>query len=142
MSINLYVGGFAPTAGTGVNGSDGGWGVCPPYTIYSKLARITVPSKIFAFLDMREDRVNWSNFMQMMDGYPNDPSKYTLGDLPGMYHGGAAGFSFTDGHSEVHKWKDSRTTPPMGPIQPNAPSFSCPGNKDVAWLQDASTRPQ
>ncbi len=25
-------------------------------------------------------------------------------DLPASYHNGAAGFSFADGHSEIHKW--------------------------------------
>ena len=139
MSINLYMGGFAPQAGTGVIGTDGGWGVCPPFTIYSKLSRITVPSKLFVFLDMREDIINWSNFMQMMAGYPDNPSLYSLGDLPGFYHGGACGFSFADGHSEVHKWKDPRTTPPL---YSNPGDIKCAGNKDVAWLQEASTRPQ
>ena len=144
MSINLYVGGFAPQVGIDPipNGTDGHWGVAPPFTVYTKLSKITVPSKIFVFLDMREDRINWSNFMQMMAGYPNNPSQYSLGDLPAFYHAGACGFSFADGHSEIHKWRDSRTTPPMGPINPNAPSFSSPRNMDVAWLQDASTRLQ
>ena len=36
---------------------------------------IKKPSKIFVFLDMREDSVNWSNFLQFMDGYdPYEPS--------------------------------------------------------------------
>jgi prepilin-type N-terminal cleavage/methylation domain-containing protein/prepilin-type processing-associated H-X9-DG protein len=30
-------------------------------------------------------------------------------ELPGSDHNGACGMSFADGHSEVHKWKDSRT---------------------------------
>jgi prepilin-type N-terminal cleavage/methylation domain-containing protein/prepilin-type processing-associated H-X9-DG protein len=143
MSMNLYVGGFAPMIGVDPlpGGTDGGWSFAHPYRIYNKLASINVPSKIFVFLDMREDRVNWSNFMTIMDGYsPPDPSRYQLGDLPGMYHGQACGFSFADGHSELHRWRDGRTMPPLGPIQPLAPSFSCAGNPDVAWLQDVSTR--
>jgi len=144
MSMNLYVGGFAPVRGvdTPPNGTDGHWPWAAPFTIYTKLSKINIPSKIFVFLDMREDRVNWSNFMTMMNGYPNDPLQYHLGDLPGMYHALACGFSFADGHSEIHKWRDRRTTPPMGPINPDAPSFASPRNVDVAWLQDASTRPK
>jgi prepilin-type processing-associated H-X9-DG protein len=81
--------------------------------------------------------------MTIMSGYsPTDASLYTLGDLPGMYHGGACSFTFADGHSEIKKWRDPRTTPPMGPITPSAPDISCPGNPDVAWLQHVSTRPQ
>jgi prepilin-type N-terminal cleavage/methylation domain-containing protein len=30
-------------------------------------------------------------------------------DYPANYHNFACGFSFGDGHSEIHKWKDSRT---------------------------------
>jgi prepilin-type N-terminal cleavage/methylation domain-containing protein len=142
MSMNLYVGGFAPVIGvdTPPSGTDGHWPFAARFTIFSKLSMIKEAAKIFVFLDMREDRVNWSNFMTVMDGYPNDPSKYQLGDLPGMYHHRACGFSFADGHSEIHKWRDSRTIPPLGPIDPLAPSFQCPYNKDVAWLQDVSTR--
>jgi len=143
MSMNLYVGGFAPDRGGGRCGTGGGWSFADPYRIYCTIASINVPSKIFVFLDMREDRVNWSNFMTIMDGYmPTDPSKYQLGDLPGMYHNFACGFSFTDGHCEMKKWRDSRTIPPLGPIEPLSPSFNCPNNVDVAYLQDISTRPK
>jgi len=146
MSMNLYMGGFAPDKNSGqVEGNDGGWGWADGYKIYSKLSTIDFPNKIFVFLDMREDRVNWSNFMAMMQGYSPttpDPSQYMLGDLPGFYHHFACGFSFADGHSELHKWHDPRTTPPLGPIQPDAPPFACAGDRDVAYLQDVATRPK
>lgn len=143
MSMNLYVGGFAPRPGVDPlpNGTHGGWPWAEGFMIYPKMSSITEPSKIFVFLDMREDRVNWSNFMTIMSGYhPRDPSRYMLGDLPGMYHNLGCGFSFADGHSEVHRWKDGRTTPPMGPILPIAPDIAVPGSVDVAYLQDISTR--
>lgn len=45
------------------------------------------------------------------DGYfwtsiPNPivPRAGDWADLPASYHGGAAGFSLADGHSEIHKW--------------------------------------
>jgi prepilin-type N-terminal cleavage/methylation domain-containing protein len=145
MSMNLYVGGFAPVPKNNEPlpfGTDGGWPWADGYRIYPKTSLINVPSKIFVFLDMREDRVNWSNFMTMMSGYPNDASQYQLGDLPGMYHNLACGFSFSDGHSEIHRWRDNRTIPPMGPVDPLAGSFACAGNVDVAFLQDISTRPK
>ncbi len=146
MSMNLYVGGFAPVPGTDPlpAGTDGGWAWAHPYKIYTKLTSIEYPSAIFVFLDMREDRINWSNFMTMMDGYgaPPNPGAYQLGDLPGFYHNRGCGFSFADGHSEMHRWTDGRTTPPLGPLNPNAPSFAAPYDKDVAWLQQAATRPR
>jgi prepilin-type processing-associated H-X9-DG protein len=146
MSMNLYVGGFAPNIAMGdplPGGTDGHWAFAAPYTIFSKLHGIKEPSKIFVFLDMREDRINWSNFMSIMDGYyPKNPALYTLGDLPAFYHNRSCGFSFADGHSEIHPWRDARTMPPMGPINPLSPPFASPGNVDVAWLQEASTRPK
>jgi len=140
MSMNLYMGGFAPDAGTVQAGNDGGWTFADDYRIFSKLSQIDKPSMMFVFLDMREDRVNWSNFMTMTYGYnPSDPSMYQLGDLPGFYHNLGCGFSFADGHSEMHRWRDPRTIPPLGPINPSAPPFSCANNVDVDWLQQHST---
>jgi prepilin-type N-terminal cleavage/methylation domain-containing protein len=138
MSMNLYVGGF--------DGTDGGWPWADPFRIYTKLPEITVPTKIFVFLDMREDSVNWGNFMTCMEGYaPPDPSQYSFdGDYPGMYHHLACGFSFADGHSELKRWRDARTTPPLtAGANPLFSVFSqSPGNQDVEWLQDHSTRPK
>jgi len=136
MSMNLYVGGF--------DGTDGNWPWAHPYRIYDKLPAIDFPSKIFVFLDMREDSVNWGNFMTCMEGYaPNNPSQYCFdGDYPGMYHHLACGFSFADGHSELRRWRDSRTTPPLTVgANPLFDQFTTsPDNQDVAWLQDHSTR--
>jgi prepilin-type N-terminal cleavage/methylation domain-containing protein/prepilin-type processing-associated H-X9-DG protein len=145
MSMNLYVGGFAPPLGsTDPCGNDGGWPFADPYNVYCKTFAITVPSYVFVFLDMREDTVNWSNFMSDMSGYtPNDPTQYSwTTDLPGMYHNRAAGFSFADGHCEMKKWLDNRTTPPLN--DPNTPVFAAAqqGNVDIAWMQLHSTRPK
>jgi prepilin-type N-terminal cleavage/methylation domain-containing protein len=136
MSMNLYVGGF--------DGTDGGWGWAEPYRIFTKLPDIYNADKIFVFLDMREDSVNWGNFMTCMSGYsPADPSQYCFdGDFPGMYHHFACGFSFADGHSELKRWRDPRTMPPL--TQGANPLFdqfsSSPDNLDIGWLQDHSTR--
>ena len=46
--------------------------------------------------------------------------------------------AFADGHSEIHKWKDPRTTPPLTTeLELNVPS---PNNQDVYWMQEHSTR--
>jgi prepilin-type processing-associated H-X9-DG protein len=31
----------------------------------------------------------------------------TWGDYPAALHNGACGFAFSDGHSEIHKWKNN-----------------------------------
>jgi hypothetical protein len=136
MSMNLYLGGWG--------GTDGNWGTqVSNYRYYFKLSEITdpPPTKMFVFLDMREDSIDMGNFATNMRGFsPNNPNAYGFFDLPGSYHGGANGFSFGDGHSEMKKWVDERTRPPMRKNKLVRDVKPSPGNPDVAWLQDRSTR--
>jgi prepilin-type processing-associated H-X9-DG protein len=139
MAMNMYLGGFA--------GTDGGWPSAQAFCLYTKLTEINGglptpgPAKLFVFLDMREDCINWGNFMTDMTGYPNNPATYSFsGDYPGRYHQRAASFAFADGHGEVHQWQDPRTTPPSFSAPPG--STPSPRNPDIAWLQDHSTRPK
>ena len=143
MVMNLYLGGFKGS-GTGVF-DDKAW------RLYLKYPQLSIPGadKIFVFLDEREDAINWGNFFTDMTGYPTstkptNPGAYMLDDMPGPYHGNACGFSFADGHSEIKKWRDSRTTPPLKPeslIFNGTSGMPSPRNQDVAWLQDHATRP-
>jgi prepilin-type N-terminal cleavage/methylation domain-containing protein len=136
MSMNVFLGGWG--------GTDGYWG--PPfgaYHIYMKQTDLVDPgpTKVFVFLDMREDSIDMGNFGTRMAGWPDQPDNYGFFDLPGFYHNLACGFSFADGHSEIKRWLDGRTTPPIvqgGLVDDN---FDSPGNPDVAWLQDKATRP-
>lgn len=137
MSMNLYLGGWG--------GTDGGWGgAVSNYKIFRKLSDILDPSptKCFVLLDMREDSIDMGNFATDMNGYPATPGSYGFWDMPGIYHNLACGFSFADGHSEIKKWRDSRTTPPIVPGGQYNDRVSSANNKDVAWLQDHSTRPK
>jgi len=145
MSMNLFVGGFAPMPGGGPSGTDGGWAWAAPYRVFPKGASIVQPSKIFVFLDMREDRVNWSNFMMDMAGYyPNNPSAFKWGsDMPGFYHNRGCGFSMADGHSEMRRWIDGRTMPAIstsGNDPTGGADIPAPGSADIAWMQDRATR--
>ena len=141
MSMNMYVGGF--------DGTDWGW-TPENYRAYLKLSDLSnqdgPPDKIFIFLDEREDAINWGNYGTAMDGYsPFNPGLYQFWqDLPGFYHHRAAGFSFADGHSEIHRWRDDRTMPPLQPETSTSVNdiFHVPGDVDVAWMQDHSTRPK
>ena len=140
MSMNLFVGGFDGVAG------DSGWPAM--YRVYLKLSQLTSPGgppdKIFIFLDEREDCINWGNYMTDMSGYnPLNPSLYRFSeDLPAYYHNRGCGFSFADGHSELHRWLDPRTTPPMVYGVAEDWSLDVPRDVDVAWLQDHTTRPK
>jgi len=97
------------------------------------------PSRTWVLLDEREDSINDGFFVVSMDGYPNLATTKMV-DYPAGYHNKAGGFSFADGHSEIHKWRDARTVPPLKPgvpLQLNVPQSK---NADIYWLQDNSTR--
>jgi len=139
MSMNIFLGGWA--------GTYGNWdlvmgGVWSDYRIYLKQSDLLNPgpSKIFVFLDMREDSIDMGNFATCMAGWPDQPDRYSFFDLPGYYHHRAGGFSFADGHSEIRRWRDDRTMPPLVHGGMVNDWFSSPDNPDVAWLQDHTTR--
>ena len=94
------------------------------------------------FLDERPETLSESVFYLSMSGYPDQPNAMSFYDYPGQYHNGAGSLSFADGHTELRKWKDSRTTPPrLTPSGPGYPSpAASPNNPDLLWLQDRSTR--
>ena len=57
------------------------------------------------------------------------------GDLPGSLHSGGCGFSFADGHAEVHQWK-SRTS--IYPVRYffGTVGFDAAGRQDFAWYKE------
>jgi prepilin-type N-terminal cleavage/methylation domain-containing protein len=136
MGMNLYLGGWG--------GTDGGYGCyVSDYKIYRRFNDLNDPgpTKVFVFLDMRQDSIDMGNFAVDMEGWPDLPLLYQFWDLPGFYHDHACGFSFADGHSETKRWLDSRTMPPLNPNQEIDDIYRSENNVDVAWLQDHATRP-
>ena len=114
----------------------GFWGLNSPNSVvFRKLSQMLRPgpAMTFVILDERQDSINDGYFVTEMDGYPN-PATTRIVDYPASYHCIAAGFAFGDGHSEIHKWKDPRTHPPIQTgLQLNVPS---PNNQDVTWMRD------
>jgi prepilin-type N-terminal cleavage/methylation domain-containing protein/prepilin-type processing-associated H-X9-DG protein len=119
----------------------------PPYTSRFKIILRTsdmtqpAPSGTYVLLDERADSINNGFFALMMDGFPDNPSAERIVDLPSSYHNGAGGFSFADGHSEIHRWVDPRTTPPFQSDVHLGNSMypQSPNNPDVLWLQQRAT---
>ncbi len=135
MSMSIWTGGH--------NGTDGGWG--PKWNVFTKGSSFVDPgaSMTYVLLDEREDSINDGFFVVSMDGSPygadGKASSSTLYDFPASYHNRAGGFSFADGHSEIHRWTDSRTMPPIKKgVTPAASSAT--DNKDHRWMQEHSTR--
>jgi prepilin-type processing-associated H-X9-DG protein len=137
VSMNNWVGGNGDVPPN--KDFRGYWGQGAPWVVFRKLGQMLNPgpAMTFVLLDERQDSINDGYFVTEMDGYPSLAST-KLVDYPASYHNNAAGFSFADGHSEIHKWRDGRTIPPMTTtLQLNNPS---PNNVDVFWMQDHSTR--
>lgn len=111
------------------------------YRIFKKTSEIDVmgAANAWVFMDEREDSINDGLFQTDLK---NRGSAAIIVDYPASYHNRAAGLSFADGHAEIRKWRDVRTTPTLkkgGLIPLNVNS---PNNQDVLWLQERSSIPK
>ena len=141
MSMNEFVGPYNPTWNSGRNTF---W---PGYRQFLTLTEIPNPADIFVTIDEHPDSIN--------DGYIQ--TLYNVGvnllenadrwnDLPASYHCGSCGFSFADGHSEIHKWRASKATIiPVNTSNPNFPVYTTAqdGNLiyDLQWVAQRSSVP-
>jgi len=111
----------------------GTWLPASRYRLYTKDSDIVSPSQTFVFVDEHSDSINDAAFaVQMVE---EDARSGNIIDMPAAYHNGAAGFSFADGHSEIHRWVGSVIKPPVrynGTVALNIPA----GNSlnDAKWM--------
>lgn len=122
--------------------SDGPWQGQSQYKVFRKISDMTQPAPvgIWMVIDEREDRINNGFFAVSMSGFnPRNPVGFQMVDMPASYHNGAGGLSFADGHSEVHRWIDPRTRPPVRPGRNLPLTAGSPNNADVLWLMERST---
>jgi prepilin-type N-terminal cleavage/methylation domain-containing protein/prepilin-type processing-associated H-X9-DG protein len=131
MSMSIWLGGFGATLQTGSSGISS-----PPWRLFLKLTDMQDPgsSKTLLCWDEPADIINYGNFFVDMTGFPEQPRLTKFGgDKPASYHNGAGGLSFVDGHAEIKRWRDPRTT---------APGFGGTSgyNPDIVWLQERATR--
>ena len=75
----------------------------PGYRQFNKTTDFRNPSNIYVTLDEHPDSINDGYFWTSIPATIL-PRAGNWADLPASYHDGAAGFSFADGHSEIHKW--------------------------------------
>jgi prepilin-type N-terminal cleavage/methylation domain-containing protein/prepilin-type processing-associated H-X9-DG protein len=72
---------------------------------FFKMTDFTLGSLTWVFSDEHPDSIN--------DGFQCPPTSdgetTEWGDLPASYHNGACGFSYADGHSEIHRWRQGVT---------------------------------
>ncbi len=115
------------------------------FQVYRKLSAFNDPgpASTFVLLDMREDSINTGGFGVNMAGFPNQPELHGfIGfDYPASYHNESGALSFADGHSELKRWQDPRTKPPLEKGKWMALNDeNTPNNPDVRWLQEKATR--
>ena len=78
--------------------------------------------------DSIDDGILYSN--------PNSPASIGIGpftEMPSSLHSGSCGIAFADGHAEIHKWVDPRTTPPVTFSVLHNVSMTSP-NQDLMWI--------
>ena len=99
------------------------------YFTFRKASEIVRPSptQAFVFLDEHPTTLDDGYFLVVFD-------TFVWGNDPGIYHNGACGLSFADGHSEIHKWRDPDTLAETKPATPKGPH-------DVPWMQVHTSAP-
>lgn len=99
-----------------------------PYLTFGKMSDFTKvgPAQIWTFIDEDENSLNDGGF-----GVGMNTAEWI--DFPGTYHNNACGFSFADGHSEIHKWKDGSTKVIGGNVTRRAITGS---TQDWQWMRD------
>jgi len=128
--------GSEPLLGGHLNG--GGGYVSNPqgvlYLTYNKLTSINRPgpANLWVLMDEHTDSINDSSMAT-----PAVPG--WIVDYPASYHNGAGGVAFADGHSEIHKWKDDRTKPPVTGNPNSLMSKASPNNPDTQWLAERTS---
>jgi prepilin-type N-terminal cleavage/methylation domain-containing protein len=128
-----------------INAEYGEPGLDFPWIIFFKMRDVVKPGPASTLLmwDERYDTISTGNFFIDMTGFANEPgSVHWNWDYPAFYHNGAGCLSFADGHAEIHKWLDSRTTPPYEGTDwtYNGDYMASPNNQDLIWLQNHATR--
>jgi prepilin-type N-terminal cleavage/methylation domain-containing protein len=105
----------------------------PDWYKFDKVTSIIKPEPVnlWVFVDEHPDSIN--------DGWMitnvTDPNNWV--DLPASYHNRAGGFSFADGHSEIHKWQEGSTAVPVKKLQYNG--VSAPRSRDILWMIERSS---
>jgi prepilin-type N-terminal cleavage/methylation domain-containing protein/prepilin-type processing-associated H-X9-DG protein len=111
------------------------------YRIFKKTSELGPmgASLAWVFIDEREDSINDGLFQTDLK---NRGRAAVIVDYPASYHNRAAGLSFADGHAEIRKWRDPRTTPALKKGELIPLGISSPDNPDVEWLQERSSIPR
>jgi prepilin-type N-terminal cleavage/methylation domain-containing protein/prepilin-type processing-associated H-X9-DG protein len=121
----------------------GGWsGSCENTTIwqtYGKLGSLRKAANTFVIVDENPLSINDPVLCESLGATADVNGNATsdeLVDVPASYHNGACGFSFADGHSEIHKWLGTTfdTVAKHGTIMQSTLDIN-----DLRWVQFRTT---
>lgn len=127
-SMNCYFGPFSPAPGdTELKGYNHFF---PAYRQFIKLSAVPNSANFFVMVDEHPDGINDAYILN--NGDPNTLTAW--GDAPASFHNNAAGFSFADGHSEIHKWRG-----PVIPVRTYYSGWPALNRFDAQWYCEHST---
>lgn len=106
------------------------------YRVFRKTVDNRMPAQIFFFGEIHPDSLCRPMFGINMD-------LQTIYHVPGNYHGQSSNFSYTDGHTEVRRWRDGKFNNPA-PAPSNwhnhtGNNVPASGLADLAWLKEHAT---
>ncbi|MEW6156548.1 MAG: type II secretion system protein [Verrucomicrobiota bacterium] len=117
---------------------NGSWLPGSTYRTYSKLTQIVHPVKTWVLVDEHPDSINDAACAVQMAEWGAKAAQII--DFPAAYHNGAAGLSFSDGHSEIHRWRGKKIQPPVR--YNNSLALNVPAGdsvNDIIWWSDVTT---
>jgi prepilin-type N-terminal cleavage/methylation domain-containing protein/prepilin-type processing-associated H-X9-DG protein len=102
----------------------------PAYRTYNKMSDLNNPNPSLAwiFLDEHPGSINDGFFQVSMDNF-------SYPDLPASYHNRACGFTFADGHAEIHKWVGPYIVQPVVAGNSTQNTGSASTDPDLQWLR-------
>jgi prepilin-type N-terminal cleavage/methylation domain-containing protein/prepilin-type processing-associated H-X9-DG protein len=101
----------------------------PTYRQFLKTTDVPAPAMTWLTVDEHPDTVNDGFFV-----VPINASAW--GDGVASYHNGACGFSFADGHAEVHKWLSGTSKIPVTTTSFSPRPFDVAGKRDYQWYKE------
>jgi prepilin-type N-terminal cleavage/methylation domain-containing protein/prepilin-type processing-associated H-X9-DG protein len=137
ISMNGYIGQdlLDITAQGGCNTTYWG-GAGNGYRAYEKENQVVAPgpAKLWLFVDEHADSIN-DGFLIFSMTRPG------FDDGPAAYHDGACGFSFVDGHAELHLWLEPQYWPPVRQSGWTNSITEPTNGPDVEWMVQHTSAP-
>lgn len=125
--------------GQWLTGMNVGSGCQSTWQTYGKTSQMILPGPVntWVFIDEHPDSINGAGFA--VECQYTGPGARIV-DFPASFHNGAAGISFADGHSEIHKWLGNAIRPAVkynGSLTHNIGAGD--SANDVTWLQQRTS---